>query len=102
MRMGAAIGFALLLLLASLFLGGVLLTSACSENLRTGTSRAAVCDATTEGPRLWLVVLWPLALFGGLNLLPRLRRKPILAAGTTVVALVAFWIPVLLVASGES
>ena len=76
---------------------GLLLATACSENLDPGTTRKQVCDAVAEnGVRWWLAVLWPAAVFTGFHFL--LRRKHVLMSVVITVALMAaFWIPLLLI-----
>ena len=73
----------------------------CTENLEAGTSRAEVCDSIGElwTATWWLAVIWPAVLFAASQLVPPLRRHPIVMAAAAALLMIAFWTPLLLVVS---
>ena len=86
-------------LLGGGYLAGLLLTAACSENLRAGTRRESVCSTVAEGRvGFWLAVLWPVMVYAASWLIPGLRRR-VGAVGLVIAALaMVFWARLLIVA----
>jgi hypothetical protein len=74
--------------------------ASCSENLHPGTSRKEVCDAVDHS--VWTAAaLWPAVLFAASPLVRPCRRHVGLTAIAIAALGVAFWIPLLLIASSS-
>ena len=95
-----SVWLALGLLLAG-YLTASLTAVGCSENVFPGTAREDACNVVADGTSAWIAVAWPAAVFMATQLAPLLRRHPFATAAVVALAGAAFWLPFMLIVSGN-
>ncbi len=96
MRGWSVVGFVLALVVAA-HITGQFFALACSESSNPEPRQQSTCDAIGGlwTATWWLAVLWPAALFVGVQFIPRLREYGIVAGVLVAILMVVFWVPLL-------